>query len=565
MIKQLLRLSFLLLVSTGLQAQKLDFNWSQKVRFDNKNAGLFERVSGGNSKFTYILNKSFNDGYTSADFYLHAINNDNGKLSSSTTLRNSKVKETKGMTLRGVYVQEEVIYVFWVNDVKTQEEIHVQSFDQNLKVISKLKKIQQYPKFKERKTREPVIFILANEKRAGSILLGAELSLKEGESVKVEAKILKADLSYEGLVKVEIPITAKSSNWSLTSDYIFGDDGNLHIKTRIKEDKGKSLTDYFDLYTYANMETGNTFHYPFKFEGKQIFDFKILEKNGKVSFVGMFMNIEQQKKVRFMKLNGLFQANLDVENKTLANVNFEQFDTDFLQDLFKNDAKDLKRDKKTGNSDEINNDYVIEDYRIAEDGEITLFTTVMNNYSVTICPPKSACYTNYYCDKSNVTVFRFDKDGNLIWGKNIDRNFEYRGTSIPDINVIEDADNYYITYGARTDVKKYFAPEKARQFKRDDVMEYAVMDKDNGTFKANLYEINRPGISKEEKKSFTAIDISVLGNTMYAVNNDLNRTGGGKVVRCLTMICFPIGFLTNFGDFGAYKYTNLQLGSSKIK
>jgi hypothetical protein len=313
------------------------------------------------------------------------------------------------------------------------------------------------------------------------------------------------------------------------------------------------------------METGNSFHYPFKFEGKQIFDFKILEKNGKVSFVGMFMNVEQQKKVRTMKLNGLFQANLDVENKTLANVNFEQFDTDFLRDLFKNDAKDLKRDKKTGNSEEINNDYVIEDYRIAEDGEITLFTTVMNNYSVTVCPPKGACYTNYYCQKENVTVFRFDKDGNLIWGKNIDRNIEYRGTSIPDLNLVEDDENYYITYGTKTDLKKHFAPEKARQFKRDDVMEYAVMDKDNGTFKTKLYEINRPGISKTDKKSFGATNISVIGNTMYAVNNDLNRTGGGKVVRCMTMICFPIGFFTNFGDFGAFKYTNLQLGSSKLK
>mgnify|MGYP001627147421 CR=1 FL=1 len=553
------------MLSSNLFAQKLDFKWSQNVRFDNKNAGLFESVSGGNSKFTYILNKSYKDGYSSADFYLHAINNDNGKLSSSAILRNNKNKDAKGMHLKGVYVQEEVIYVFWINDVKSQEEIHVQSFDQNLKVIGKLKKIQQYPKSKERKTREPVIFILSNEKQRGNILLGAELSLKEGESVKVEAKILKSDLSFEGLVKVELPITAKPSNRRLTSDYIFGDDGNLHIKTRIKEDKGKNLTDYFDLYTYANVETGNSFHYPFKFEGKQIFDFKILEKDGKVSFVGMFMNIEQQKKVRTMKLNGLFQANLDIENKTLANVNFEQFDTDFLRDLFKNDTKDLKKDKKTGNSDEINNDYVIEEYRIADNGEITLFTTIMNNYSITICPPKGACYTNYYCLKSNVTVFRFDKEGNLIWGKNIDRTYEYSGWYISDVNVIEDESNYYITYGTKPDIKKHFAPEKAKQFKRSDVLEYAIMDKDNGTFKTTLYEINRPGIARAEKKDFGATDISVLSNRMYAVNNDLKRTGGGKVIRCMTMICFPIGVLTNFGDFGAYKYTILQLGTSSIK
>jgi len=565
MIKKLLFSAILLLLATATNAQRLDFKWTSSVRFENKSAGVFNMVCGSNSNYTYILNKSYGDYESSADYYLHAIRNNNGKLHTSTTLRNKKVIAAKDMVLRGVFVQQEVVYVFWTKDSKTQLEVHVQSLDLNLKEIGKLKKLQQYQKLNERKTREPEFFMLTNAKQNGNILFGAELAGKEGESIKVEAKVLKPDLSFFGLVKVEIPIMVNPKTSGLTSDYIFGDDGNLHIKTRIKEDKGKKITDYFDLYTYANLEDGRTFHYPFKFEGKQIFDFKIIEKEGKVSFVGMFMNIDPMKRVKSAKLNGLFQANLDVENKTLANVNFEQFDIDFLRELYKSDVKDLQTSKKTGTLDEIDSDYEIEDYRISEDGEVTIFTTIKDNYSVTICPPRGACYTNYYCRKKNVTVFRFDNEGKLIWGKNIDRDIEYSGWNIADVKVKEDAENYYIVYGATPNVKKFFAPEKAKQFKRNDVMEYAIMNKNTGSVKPYLYEINRPGAPKSENKSFAARDVSLLNNEMYAINNEVGRSGGGKVVRCMTVVCFPIGFLTNFGDFGKFIYTDLRLGVAEIR
>lgn len=547
-------------------SQEIGFQWTNPITIKGSEGGIFDHVVGQNSEFTYIVNRELRSSVRYGTVYLHAISNNGKKLSHSILLRDKKSDSHEDMKLTRIFIQEDNIFVFWEKENRENLEVYVQTFDSRLKKGQALKKIQQYPVSEGSKVKKPVFFVLSNKSLQGKLLLGAELSATKGSSVKVEARVLNKDLSFETLAQFDLPIAAKSNSSELTSFYEYGDDGNLHVTTRIQEDRKDKQKEFFDLYTFVDLSNGTSFHYPFKFENKRILGIDVTVTKEEVNFIAMYMDlspsVRNNKKV---KINGLFRSTLDKERKTLAKTQFEAFDQKFLKNLYQDDEKDLVKKKKAGQSEEIDDSYVIEEVRQHENGDITLFTTIKENYSVTTCQPRGPCITNYYCRKKNVTIFNLDKNGNIIWAQNIDRSFTYDGWNIRDVTVIEDKDNYYVVYGSTPTLTKFFPTEKAKKIKKSDVLEYAVVNKNTGKVKTKLYEKNKQGTSKKEKVSFNSSTIQLFDGQMSTYHNNTKRTTSGKIVRGFSIILFPIGLFTGFGNYNRYLISEVKLGKGYIK
>ena len=77
---------------------------------------------------------------------------------------------------------------------------------------------------------------------------------------------------------------------------------------------------------------------------------------------------------------------------------------------------------------------------------------------------QSTCYTYYYCTKSNVTAFKLNPKGDIIWAKNLDRSITYNRWNVYDLNVIKTDNMYYVTYGSAYQMnskKKNFRSSKS--------------------------------------------------------------------------------------------------------
>jgi formylmethanofuran dehydrogenase subunit E len=212
---------------------------------------------------------------------------------------------------------------------------------------------------------------------------------------------------------------------------------------------------------------------------------------------------------------------------------YTYFDKALLDELFKNDEEDkLKTSSKKKNQaeeaekdqDAISKSFVIEEIKVDDKGNTVVFCSKMNNYSYEVCTTdangRTTCRTVYKCAKSNVTVFKLNKEGEIVWSSNIDRSATFGGWNVYDLRVIEDEDNYYVSYASSFKVD---AEEKTKKTRKNtaetiDQMEYAVFDKESGANQKKSVRINEEEAKKSEKKRCSATDIRVFNDKYYLIS-----------------------------------------------
>jgi hypothetical protein len=529
-------LAFILLANLTI-AQDLVGTWSGLETYTKKINGLFIDFVGSNSKYVYSRNSS------GRQLILVAHDKNSMKEATSVALFNPKEAKDptkyKGLRYHKTIIFENTIYVFWLVDSKAKDELYVESYDSNLKKLNALKKVYELTSSKS-DLRKAELFIMGNQKVGEKIIIGGELSASEGQNIKMEYKVLNADFTFASANQVTLPVVAvkarifgfgsRGSN-ALSSDYQYGDDGNLHLKTDVrvtdeeKKDLKKGEFKTYPLYSIVNVSSGKIYTYTMKADGKNILHFDFLVTKSTVKVFGFFDDLSKGGRI-----DGIFSGTIDPKTYTMSSFNFTYFTETQLNTLFAKDKEDANKaglfsskKKKEDSKEALSGNYVIEDVQAIDKDNLLIFCDKMINWEVTTCDSKGQnCRTTYYCDKHNVTVFKINTKGDIVWASNLDRvKVKYSGWNIYDIKVINKGDKFYVSYGSDYNVLEGQGKngnnkkQKKSKDQKNDRFEYAIVDYKTGNIQRKEYQVNAVNAAKEDLKKINVLDLETINNQFY--------------------------------------------------
>jgi hypothetical protein len=537
-------LSIVLISFLTGHGQSIDLKWSDQFICDNKLDGFFDYFIGTNgnniyAKFSNLVVKGINGNNK---IKLIAFDKKTMTKVGECDLKGYNKNEDNNLNYYKSILLDDVIYVLWTKKQKNVLELYAQSFDSKLRKINPIKKIYEVNRGSGGNDN---LFVIYNNNIGNKILIGKELAItKDNEDLRIEYKFLNSDFSLVSSKQVTLPLIitkrkrglfgsrSSNSNNSLIAEYELGNDGNLYIQDMVKvSDEEKKLLKKGEASLYPHimqvqLETARIVDYSLKFPKKNTFNFSSLITKDGIKLYGFFSDLEKDEKGR--DTHGTFFISLDNRDLSQKVAKFSYFDKSFLNQLYEADKENQKRgsgifksDKAKKSDDEsIDDNYVIE--KVIEDkNDIILFCSIMRNWQRTYCNNANGmggnCYTNYYCTKSNVTTFKLNSKGEIIWAKNLDRSITYTRWNVYDLNVIKTDNNYVVTYGSAYQLnskKKNFRSSKSRsQF--TDRLEYATFSEKTGDFKKQEYKVNAINAKSSDKKLISPDELEVFDNRMY--------------------------------------------------
>lgn len=569
------------LLSFGfLTGQNMSLNWSDPIVDDNKIDGFFDDFIGYNSSYMYVkyANGTINPKKANHKIVIKGLDKETMKEKFSKTIidfSSGDKDKYAGLKYYKCAIYDDLIYFFWKKDTREAEELYVRTFDIKMKQIQGLKKIYELKKDNSKGAKQPEVFVLYNKNRPENILIGGEMAAANGQTIKVEYKLMKTDLTFLQSRQVELPISKTGRSYDgFSSSYEYGDDGKLFIYSSIsptreerkqmkKEDKS-ILSGYYDIISSIDLNNGNLKSFTVKFENKYIKGYKAIIDNNSVRLTGFFCDLS--KDPRGNDNHGLFYLLLDDKDLSTVSSKFNYFTIAQLGQLFakdnKNEGKDrtgifASKKKKASEEESLSSLYNIEQIIKSPSGELLLFGSRMHNYSVTHCTQTKygqSCYTRYYCQKDNITAFKLSPTGELIWATNVDRRSTYERWNVYDVSVAVRGDKYYVLYASDFQInstKKNMRSKKSGSQQRDRI-EYAIFDGATGTATRQEQTVNPLNVKKEERKGINASNITVINNTFYT-NSARRKWKPGKLIACI--VCWPLsGFFT--ASPSSYKGTN---------
>ncbi|MFN5459414.1 MAG: hypothetical protein ACK5AY_05855 [Bacteroidota bacterium] len=553
--------ALLMLYAFGFYSQA-DLTWSDMQVYDNKEDGFFSYYIGGNDKYLYAFFDNRQRSPRKSKIKFVAFDNKTmSKVSDVLVIDRKNSEQSKaydGLYYHKTLIFNDILYTFWIKENSEKDELFVQSFDSQLKPLNKLKKIYELTSGRK-SSKKAELFVMGNPKNSQSILIGGELSGDKGQNVKVEYKVLKSDFSFAGAGQITLPVVITGNSNGLTSSYSYGDDGNLHVETSVmipKEERKtlkKNESHTYTIYSIVDVINNNVKSYPLKFDNKNIFDVGVVSQKGIVKIFGFYCDI--LKDPRGVDTHGIFYSEINPSTKELEKMNFTMFTKMQLDALFSGDSEDRKdkagilsgKKKKKSEDESLGSNYQIEQVKSFDEQYLTIFCSLMYNYSRTVCDQKGNCRTYYYCNKRNVTAFKLDNIGNIVWASNLDREMTYSGWNVKDLTVVSpDQKRFYVSYGSsysKDSKRKNTFNKKSGKHMRD-FFEYAVFDYSSGNFSKEEYEINPQGTKTAERKFIAANDIQAINEKFY-VNSERIKLKPGKLIGgCLLSIaCPPAGIL----------------------
>lgn len=541
-------------------AQSIDLNWSEKQEYQNKKDGFFDEFIGGNSKYVYAkYNKmAYKPAKANSKIKLVTYDKTTMKQVAQEAIVGYKENEAdkermKDLTYFDQVVFENTVNIFWIKTSNGTSELYAQVFDAKLNEKVKLKKI--YEVKASGKKSYPNMFVIGNKKAGEKIVIGAELPREKNENVKFEYKILKADLGFDASNQITLPYSTVTTDRYLSASYEIGDDGLLYVNTGIKLSKEereglmKNEMSSYNLLTVVNPSTGKYKAYPLKFDNKNLFDVDYLVTPTKTKIYGLFCDLLKDNKGSDM--HGIFYAEIDNATSSMTATNFTYFDKPTLDKLFANDKRDQKKagvlkskKAKKSNEESLAGDYVIEDIQSVDDKNVVLFASRMRNWSRTTCDSKGNCTTRYYCTKSNVTTFKVDNTGKLLWASNLNREYTYNNWNVYDVKVVNKDDKLFALYGGSEIISKEQKKAKKNEKRTPrgvGELEYAVFDYNTGSFKTDKYKVNSINAKQSDRKYVNPLGITIIENRMFINSSRIKIKPLSIVFGCLgALVCPPV-------------------------
>lgn len=521
-------------------AQEMQTSFSDKMKLTPNKTGYYERVLGETEKYIFVEYKTVKKRTVWLE-RIGVIDKVSMKEVNSLKIVDGKDKErTRELGDREkVYVRfvGENIFVFYKEETKTEVKMYAECYGVNLDKTISMKELVTVQKDSKKDRVFPVVSV-----NNQSIVV----SRFESEDNAIHYIYSVFDLQLEELDKNEVelpnPEAATEGNSFSVNNFFLGNNGMIYFNQTLRISTGKKKNSLFlradaskyEFYlTVLNLSTGDANLIDMNVENKSLFKVRLVEDKGAVNILGFFCDFE--KDPDGLRTHGFFFRKIDEGTMEVSDVVYSYFDEQLLNELFKADQEDkLKTKSKKKNREEnaerdldaISRSFTIENVRIDEAGNLVMFCSKMNNYSYQVCTTSSngqtSCRTVYECEKRNVTVFKMSAEGEFIWASNIDRRYIFSGWDIYDLRVIEDEENYYVSYasytGGATEEDGEEAKKKKTKNKGIDYMEYGVINKETGSNEKKSVTINEPGISKSEKKYCSAKDIQVFNNQYFLVS-----------------------------------------------
>jgi hypothetical protein len=581
------------ILSSNLFGQDISLKWSDPVLLDNKVDGFFRAFLSENEKYVYAKFSTYSkkDKYKIVSFDKKTM-----KKVSSTPIIGYDVlaqeeKKYKGLSYLRTIVYEKYIYVFFTSyDKKTKKKKYlVKSYSPTLKPLKGLTELTSISTDTKDGSKTARVFIIGNPE-IGKVFIGKEKAGRTGDKYKLEYKVLNADLSISTAKQVTLPLVieetkswfSSSVNQGLSSSYEYGDDGNLHIRSLIsytkeeiikkkKKKKRKTGTKRgidrsYTLFSVVNLDKGKIKSIPIKSADKRIFS--IFRKPGKdnTKLFGYFSDTKKDKYGR--ATHGIFYCILNKKYE-IENMKFSYFTKAQITEMFKNDKDDANggrasgccMTRKKGNThadkESLSSEYVIEQAIVGDNNEVYLFASILSNRTRQVCTTNNGvttCRTEYYCVKKNVTTFKLDEKGKMVWASNHDRIRTYNGWNVYDLSVIQGKEGFYALFGSKLNSKKKTSPWW--MFKKKDItnpFEFIFIKEKTGKVKRKEMNVNKANTPKKERKRVLATSVSVIDNKFYIDYSHVGLKPIGYGVFCLGGCMMP-SLINNFkvgqGYFG---------------
>ena len=569
-----------LILTSNLFGQDISLKWSDPVLLDNKVDGFFRSFLSENKKYVYAKFSTYGkkDKYKIVSFDKKTMK----KVSSTPIIGFDVLKQEeakyKDLSYLRTIVYEKQIYVFFTSyDKKTKRKKYlVKSYSPTLKPLKSLTELTTISTKTNDGEKAARVFIMGNPE-LGKVFIGKEKIGKTGDNYKLEYKVLNDDLSLSKTKQVTLPLIIKESkgwfssnvNQGLSSSYEYGDDGNLHIRSIIsytkdeivKKKKNKKrktgtkrgVSTTYTLFSIINLDRGKIKSIPIKSDGKRIFS--IFRKPGKenTKLFGYFSDTKKDKYGR--ATHGIFYCILNKKYE-IENMKFSYFTKSQITEMFKSDkddamggrAKGCCLNKKKGNThadnESLSSEYVIEQAIVGDNNEVYLFASILSNRTREVCTTDSrgnrTCRTEYYCVKKNVTTFKLNEKGKMVWASNHDRLIRYNGWDVYDLSVIQGKNGFYALFGSRFNKKRNKQPWWL--FKKKDhsnPFEYVFIKEKTGKVLRKEMNVNTINTPKKERKRVSATSVSVIDNKFYIDHSIVGLKPEGYAVYCVGGCLIP--------------------------
>lgn len=560
-------LSILLFVLSAIvsPAQGIDLKWSETFIYDNKKDGFFDAFVGSNSEHVYakFSNMALSPGKKNKKIKLVAFDKKTMKKTGEAELKGYRGKDTEDLWYYKTVAVNGQVYVFWTKESKSVVEVYVQSFDERLRKVNGIKKVYEVTRG-TRSVAADKLFIIYNNDLKGKILLAKEYGVNsDGENLRIEYKLMNTDFSFISARQVTLPILMDKrrrglfSSYSntiheLACSYTFGDDGRLYVEDKVamsNEEKAglkKGEASVYPNVMQVDLTNGDVRSYRVKYPKKNTFGSSIVATASSVKIYGFFSDLDKDEKGN--DTHGTFFVNMNSEDFTPKDTKFSYFTKSFLDELYAADKENQKKGRglfksnkaKASDDESIDDNYRVE--QVVTDGDdILLFCSIMRNWERTVCTSNgrtTTCNTYYYCTKSNVTAFRLNQRGEILWAKNLDRSITYNNWNIYDLSVMKSNDSYYVLYGSayQMNAKKKNNRSKKSGEQMTDRLEYAVFQGKTGDYQKFEKQINPLNARKSDKKLISPTTVEVFDNIMYAPSSRV-RLKPGIWFACL---CPPV-------------------------
>ena len=508
-------------------AQKLELNWSDEIKTDNKTDGFFSYYIDANKNYVYAKYVNFAYSKRKQERKIKIIAYDKktmqrvGAIALKGFPENAKKAEKyASLIYYRTLVFENTIYVFWRKEAKKKEELYVETFDAKLVPVAKLKKIYDIPNHGGLKAKNhQTLLVMGNEDVGEKVLIGGELPVEPESPLKVEYKLLNRKLEVENSGEVELPVKTTKKNTGIMSWYKFGNDSKLYVANRAKvplKERPALRSGEFQNYlivTAVDLSTANKTCYPLHFDDKNLHNVHFLIDSNAVKLFGFYADARKDSTGK--AISGIFNITIKPGAKEISDTTFNEFDKVTLDKLFENDREDRDAKGTKTNTQNANNSTELLDSKF----EVEWFFEEDNKDIVMFCSKKTESHnrdnTKFFCKKDNVTVFKTSSKGKLIWTSNLDRRITYEGTNIYDVRAVKKDDKYFVIYGSKYEVdseKKNYKSKKGKSEFRNNV-EYAVFNSSDGKYQKQ--EINVNEANEKAKRAVTSLKIAAFDDDFY--------------------------------------------------
>jgi hypothetical protein len=557
-----------------LMAQDFDLKWSNKMIYDNYKDGFFQYFAGSTDKLVFGVHKNLALRQKKADSKINIVAFNKSTLAKVGTIElkdkkdKARSEKLRGYSMMDVIVMNSSIQVYWIKRDKGSITVLAESFDHYLNRDTKLSKIYS-TKSSETKSSQ---FSSSRTSVYSDILY----SKKSGEQVVLTIPVVNnSTITFNYIVLNQEFKEIASGKVDLEDfenariNYQLGADGNIYINanfsyTRREIKKNSELQNHSKI-VVIDPSTNNFETFNLKYDNKVINSLKLKADNDLVRVYGFF--IDKAKDPKGRKPNGIFYTTLKQKNNNIeiSEANFSYFDKELFDQMFnrgnnENDksSKKSKKSKSKPKDDEdaLDEMYVIED-AVSVDNDIVLVCSKMYNYAVTTCTATQGggqtCTTRYYCAKSNVTSFRVNIKGEIVWAKNANRSFVFSGWDVYDLRVVSTNDDFYVIYSNRISDELTSKGKKKTKNKNEvrDRFEYLRFDLKSGDYTKGEFVVNEEKTPRKDRKYVNPYSLRVIDNQYFVNSQRVRMKPGMTAAGCVASVaCFPVIYWVSMsGDF----------------